>query len=70
MFPDRASRKYTLLFFAFAFFVCGLVLAFGCYGANSPHLPPCPEAGASYTDPAGCFDQIRRDILDGGRDAR
>jgi len=67
MFPDHASRKYTLLFFALAFFVCGLALAFGCYDANSPHLPPCPEGGVSYTDPAGCFEHR---LHDGGYDAR
>lgn len=41
-----------------------------CYDPKSPQLPPCPEGGVGYTDPAGCFEQIRADILDGGRDAR
>lgn len=70
MFPDHESRKTTLLFFSLAFFVCGVWLAWGCYDVNSPNLPPCPDGGNGYTDPSGCFERIRRDILDGGRDAR
>ena len=48
-------------------YVAGLVLTLvSCYDANSPHLPPCPDAGEGYTSPAGCFGHT----VDGGRDAR
>lgn len=60
---DVAQVAATVSIFAF---VVIAALSFGCYDANSPHLPPCPEGGVGYTDPLGCFSQT----FDGGRDAR
>lgn len=47
--------------------VVGAMLSwcFACYDVNSPHLPPCPDGGGGYTDPAGCFERTH----DGGPDA-
>lgn len=61
---------YRSLFIVLALFgvlLSGLMLLVSCYDANSPHLPPCPEGGVGYTDPAGCFEHR---LHDGGYDAR
>lgn len=67
LFIDREHRRMTVLYVTLAFVLCGGALVWGCYDANSPHLPPCPDGGSGYTDPLGCFAQR---VTDGGPDAR
>lgn len=68
--PDRGAKLTSVLYLASSLLLCGGTLIWGCYDAKSPNLPPCPDGGAGYTDPAGCFERIRHDLLDGGHDAR
>lgn len=65
--PHPATLAQIAAVLAVFAFVVILALSLGCYDANSPHLPPCPDGGSGYTDPLGCFAQR---VTDGGPDAR